>query len=142
MQNNHRTCALGKIGCQGTVHEGTQFNSRRNKTYQGFCCSKCKRFRSAKNALIDGEIRGARDSGDFRSFFATVNENGKSQTKIGIQKAITIIYCWAQGLALKDTKKMLDHFNVFYKKIFLKILVKVDKILVNMPQTPKLTTDS
>ena len=51
VQNNRRTCALGTPECRGTVNEATKHQARRNKTYQGFRCSGCKRFRSAKNVL-------------------------------------------------------------------------------------------
>ena len=64
--NNNRLvagmCALGTQGCNWTVHEATKRPGNRNTTYQGFRCTHCGRFRSAKNAMIGGEIRGARAS--------------------------------------------------------------------------------
>lgn len=121
--NAANTCALGKLGCNGIPRPGTQRNSRRNQTYQGFRCTGCSRFRAAKNALIDGEIRGARNSGEFRSFFATANEAGKSQTKMSIQKALVILHCWARDLSLKQTREMIDTYGFFaiisyFQKIF------------------------
>ena len=40
---------------------------------------------SAKNLLIGGEIRNARDSEEFRPFFASIADEHKSHTKISIQ---------------------------------------------------------
>ena len=82
----------------------------------GFRCSKCKRFRSAKNAMVQGEIRGARASGEFRSFFATLAADGRSHTKISIQKAIVLIYCWVNDFSSKQTTAMLDTYGLHYRR--------------------------
>src|SRR6218665_2859792 len=48
-------CMMGTANCTGIAHAGHR--SARGKIYQGFHCPKCKKFRSAKNAFIDGELR-------------------------------------------------------------------------------------
>lgn len=108
---NGQNCALGTRGCTGIVNPGTRTCTARNKTYQGFRCSKCQRFRGGKNVLINGEIRGPRNSGEFRSFFATADDAGKSHTKMSIQKALVIVYCWSRNMSLTQTKQMLDSYG-------------------------------
>ena len=75
-QQNDEKCLLGTVGCNGTAYPG------KKRGFDGFRCRKCKRFRTAKNAVIDGEIRGprVRISGgpiELRSFFATVSKHGR-----------------------------------------------------------------
>src|SRR6218665_1766125 len=48
-------CMMGTANCTSIAHAGHR--SARGKIYQGFRCPKCRRFRSAKNAFIDGELR-------------------------------------------------------------------------------------
>lgn len=68
--------------------------------------------------MVGGEIRGARGSNEFRSFFAMIGNDARSHTKISIQKALVIIFCWAKDLSLKQTKQMLDVYGVVVIWIF------------------------
>lgn len=74
-QQQQQQCLLGTPGCNGEVKAATKTENKRGKVfkYEGFRCNKCKRFRSAKNAVVNGEIRGAAPgNNELRSFFATV----------------------------------------------------------------------
>ena len=61
--------------------------------------------------MVGGEIRGARASNEFRSFFALVTAYGRSHTKISIQKALVLISCWSRDLNSKQTTEMLDTYG-------------------------------
>lgn len=115
---NPNSCALGTQVYNGTVNPGNEHRGESNKTYEGFSCNKCKRFRSTKNALIAGEVRASRNSGEFRSFFVSVSAGGKSHTKLSIQKALVIIYCWVSDMSLKQTRKMLDQYGNLILLVF------------------------
>jgi hypothetical protein len=63
------------------------------KLYKGFRCTKCWKFRSAKNALAGGEFCAATAGADeARSFFATVSMDEKSHTKLSVKSALAVIY--------------------------------------------------
>jgi hypothetical protein len=105
-QNNQQQCLLGTAGCGGVVTLARKYRPDRAKSYEGFRCSQCRRFRSAKNAVIAGEIRGAApNQQEFRSFFATVSANAVSHTKLSIQIALSVIYLWSKGLSMAETKR-------------------------------------
>src|SRR6218665_358633 len=77
------------------------------KVYQGVCCTKCKNFRSVKNAVVNVELRGETGSDYLRSFFASVSIDGKSRTKVSIRTALAIMYFWEKDLLLLQTKDIV-----------------------------------
>lgn len=111
IQNYHqlmqmkKQCLLGTDECQGTVHAAKK--KTRGKEYDGFRCTQCRKFRSVKNAIIDGELRGASKENDLRSFFATVGSDSKSHTKISLKSALAVIYFWSKNLSMRQTKYLL-----------------------------------
>ena len=72
--------------------------------------------------MVQGEIRGARASGEFRSFFASMAADGRSHTKISIQIAIILIYCRANDFSSKQTILMLNSYGyqsvIFCQRLF------------------------
>lgn len=98
-------CLLSTAGCNGTVHAATK--RMRGKDYEGFRCTQCRKFRSAKNAIVQGEVRAATQANELQSFFATLAADGKSHTKISIKAALAVIYFWAKGILVVQTKAMV-----------------------------------
>ena len=72
--------------------------------------------------MVQGEIRGARASGEFRSFFASMAADRRSHTKISIQIAIILIYCRANDFSSKQTILMLNSYGyqsvIFCQRLF------------------------
>ena len=106
-QQQQPQCLLGTVGCNGDVHPAKKHRADRGKDYEGFRCTKCKKFRCAKNALVQGEIRGAAQGNELRSFFATLGADGKSHTKVSIKAALAVIYFWAKDLSMLQTQHLL-----------------------------------
>ncbi|KAG9484588.1 hypothetical protein GDO78_010133 [Eleutherodactylus coqui] len=100
-------CLLGTVGCPGIVLPARKTASKRGKIYEGFRCSRCKRFRSVKNAVVEGEIRGGHQAGDKISFFATIAADSRSHTKISIKHGLCVMYLWAKDLSVMQMKKMM-----------------------------------
>jgi hypothetical protein len=71
-------CLLGKEGCHGTLKQTSKYDAQRQQTYNGFRCSGCLRFRSAKNAVVNDEVRGTTgELQEQRSFFSTTSIDDK-----------------------------------------------------------------
>lgn len=105
-QQQQQQCLMGTRGCTGTISAGTKTDARRRKAYDGFRCSKCRKFRSSKNAIVNGEIHGA-DQHELRTFFATISADLRSHTKLPIQSSLAIMYCWSKDLSVLQTKNLL-----------------------------------
>jgi hypothetical protein len=85
------TCLLGTPGCHGIVREKTKYDRHRHRSYNGFRCTGCKRFRSAKNALVNHELRGTTGAlPEQRSFFASTSSDARSHTKLSVRLALAI----------------------------------------------------
>lgn len=103
-------CLMGTAGCNGELREARVFNNNRQKYYNVMRCSGCKKYRSAKNAIVQGQFRGAsanNNNAELRSFFATASALRKSQTKISIKASLTIVYLWANKLSLIQSKGLI-----------------------------------
>lgn len=71
-------------------------------------CIKCRRKRSAKNAIQnDGEIGGQQQRR--ASFFAHIDSLGKNQTKLPIKIALMIMFLWAKDISLTKIRRLLGN---------------------------------
>lgn len=103
LQANH--CVLGTVNCNGHPELCMVHDKRRNKQYERVRCSKCRKYRSAKNGINNGQI----NSQEKRSFFAKIDRLGKNQTKFQIRQALYITWCWSKNISLKETHSILGN---------------------------------
>lgn len=118
-------CRLGRAGCDGEAERTSYFDGRRQKSYEIIRCKKCKRKRSAKNAIQeDGEIGGRQQ--EKGSFFAHIDSLGRSQTKLPINISLLILYMWAKDLSMIESRALLG-----------RLIGNFDEVLVDWRNYPR-----
>lgn len=104
---NIQHCLLGTRNCGGECYSTSYFDARRNSEYFIMRCRGCKRKRSVKNAIVQGEFRGPTNANDNRSFFSAPDRHGRSQTKLTFKESLSIMYFWAKNLSSSQSKDLI-----------------------------------